>query len=786
MAIGYTRQSTFSDGDTITAALFNNEYNQILNSFAYNTSDGSSGHRHDGTAAQGGAVPLIGDLDFLNKVAVDTSNNRIGVFVEVSSAAVEQVRFQDGAIVPVTDSDIDLGTSTSEFKDLYIDGTANIDSLTLASGATATSIVDEDDMASDSATALSTQQSIKAYVDAQLTASDLDFQGDSGGALSIDLDSETLDIAGGTGIDTTGSSNTLTVAIDSTVATLAGSQTLTNKTLTSPVLGTGVSGSAVLDEDDLSSDSATKLATQQSIKAYVDTQVGASSSTTATFANMDVTTSLQIPDGTTGARPSSPTVGNFRYNTTEGEFEGYGASGWGAIGGGEATFTLDTMTGDGSDTTLTMSVTPATENGIQVYIDGVYQHKDTFSFSGTTLTFSTAPPDGSKVEVINISTVASSTTPGDGTVSSAKLATNLDLTGVMTASTFEPDGDTASGDNAAIGYTSAEGLILTGQGSSTDVTVKNDADTTVMSIATGTTQATFAGEVVAASLDISGNIDVDGTTNLDAVDIDGVVQIDNTVTVGLDDTGYDVKLFGDNAGAYLLWDTSANKLLTAGDAVIDVVKDKLMIGGTAVETTAAELNILDGVTASTAELNKLASAGTLAQAGKQTIWVPAGAMYATTTNGCSDLQQVETTAQKPELKCLDFDASTAEYAQFAIAFPKSWDLGVVQFQAFWSPSTTNAGNAIIGLQGVACTEDDTIDATFGTAVEVTDTAIGTVEDVQMTAVSGDMTIAGSPADDDMCFFQVYRDAADGSDTFTGEVRLLGIKLFFTTDAANDA
>ena len=86
-------------------------------------------------------------------------------------------------------------------------------------------------MSSDSATALATQQSIKAYVDSQVTAQDLDFQGDSGGALSIDLDSETLDIAGGTGIDTSGSANTLTVAIDSTVATLAGSQTLTNKTI---------------------------------------------------------------------------------------------------------------------------------------------------------------------------------------------------------------------------------------------------------------------------------------------------------------------------------------------------------------------------------------------------------------------------------------------------------------------------------------------------------------------------------------------------------------------------
>ena len=81
---------------------------------------------------------------------------------------------------------------------------------------------------------LASAKSIKTYVDAQVTAQDLDFQGDSGGALNIDLDSETLDIAGGTGIDTTGSSNTLTVAIDSTVATLAGSQTLTNKTLTTP------------------------------------------------------------------------------------------------------------------------------------------------------------------------------------------------------------------------------------------------------------------------------------------------------------------------------------------------------------------------------------------------------------------------------------------------------------------------------------------------------------------------------------------------------------------------
>jgi hypothetical protein len=130
MAQSYTRQSTFADGDTITAALFNDEYNQLLNAFAYSSSSASStGHRHDGSAGQGGNIPTIGDLDFLNKITVDGSNNRIGFFVEVSSSAVEQIRVQDGAVVPVTDDDIDLGTSSLEFKDLYIDGTAYVDAI---------------------------------------------------------------------------------------------------------------------------------------------------------------------------------------------------------------------------------------------------------------------------------------------------------------------------------------------------------------------------------------------------------------------------------------------------------------------------------------------------------------------------------------------------------------------------------------------------------------------------------------------------------------------------------
>ncbi len=269
---GYTRQSTFTDGDVITAAHSNDEFDQVLASF-----NNTSGHKHDGTAAEGPVIGLIGDPGVatpLNKVVVDNTNNQVEFNIDVSGSSTEQFVVKDGVIEPTTDDDIDLGASGKEFKDLYIDGVAYVDSISMPT-TTVTDILDEDNMASDSATALATQQSIKAYVDATITAQDLDFQADSGGALNIDLDSETITFTGGTGIDTSGSGNAVTFAIDSTVATLTGSQTLTNKTLTSPVLNTGVSGTAVLDEDNMASNSATQLATQQSIKAYVDSSVAA-------------------------------------------------------------------------------------------------------------------------------------------------------------------------------------------------------------------------------------------------------------------------------------------------------------------------------------------------------------------------------------------------------------------------------------------------------------------------------------------------------------------------------
>ena len=170
-------------------------------------------------------------------------------------------------------------------------------------------------------------------------------------------------------------------------------------------------------------------------------------------------------------------------------------------------------------------------------------------------------------------------------------------------------------------------------------------------------------------------------------------------------------------------------------------------------------------------------------AGKESIWIPAVAMYANTTAGAEG-GQVEL-SNGPEIKTMDFDKDSDENAQFAVAFPKSWNEGTVTFQAFFTADSTNTGTVSWDLAGVAIADNDSCNTAFGTAVAPTAKAhSGTANDLDVTAESGAVTIAGSPSTDEQVFFQVTRDVSD--DTLTADAKLLGIKLFFTTDAANDA
>jgi hypothetical protein len=170
-------------------------------------------------------------------------------------------------------------------------------------------------------------------------------------------------------------------------------------------------------------------------------------------------------------------------------------------------------------------------------------------------------------------------------------------------------------------------------------------------------------------------------------------------------------------------------------------------------------------------------------AGVETIWVPAAAMYPETTNGCADLEQVEL-SNGPELKCLDFAAAADDFAQFSIAFPKSWNEGTITFQAFFTVTGTNTGTVAWGLAGRSFADNADLNTAFGTIVVATAKAhSGTSNDVNVSAASGAVTVAGAAVDTLTCF-QVSRDVS--ADSQTGAARLLGIKLFFTTDAANDA
>ena len=225
------------------------------------------------------------------------------------------------------------------------------------------------------------------------------------------------------------------------------------------------------------------------------------------------------------------------------------------------------------------------------------------------------------------------------------------------------------------------------------------------------------------------------------------------------------------------------------------------------QTTASAVNELEVTNAATSNAPQLAATGddtnislnllakgtgsvqsngsAVKVAGKETMWVPAAAMYPNTTNGADGPNQVELTAGQPEVKSLDFAEDADDFAQFSVAMPKSWNEGTLTYQPYWSVTGSDVGTVQWGLQAVAISDDEDIDSAFGTAVLTTaKAASGTADDLMISDESGAMTVGGTPAAGDNVFFQIYRDVS--GDSQTAAARLIGIKIFFTTDAANDA
>ena len=367
--------------------------------------------------------------------------------------------------------------------------------------------------------------------------------------------------------------------------------------------------------------------------------------------------------------------------------------------------------------------------------------------------------------------------------------------------------------------------------------IAGGAQTTTLSVNDGTAGATLAHRIIKFTGAITGNqivtipLDVqtfyfidNATTGAYTVQFKYVSGSGGTVTWGTTDKGNkiiyaaandgtnpDVVDLGFGAGDVTLTGTQTltNKTLTSpaiGTSILDTNGLQLALltatGSAVNEITLA--NAASGsnptLTASGDDANigiSLATKGSgvikaedgggtesaVKIAGKETIWVPALAMYPTTTNGCAAVAQVEGTAQRPEIKACDFDASSDEFAQFAVCFPKSWNEGTVTFQSFWSVTGTNTGTVCFQLAGGSIANDAAIDTAYGTAVANTALAAsGTASDLMVNAESGAVTIANAAADT-WTSFQINRDVS--ADDQTADARLLGIKLFFTTDAAND-
>jgi len=339
------------------------------------------------------------------------------------------------------------------------------------------------------------------------------------------------------------------------------------------------------------------------------------------------------------------------------------------------------------------------------------------------------------------------------------------LTDVNLAGTTVTDIITAN--QATVDDIDLNGKVITMTGSS--------GDTATLTVAADGALAIATTDAAAAAANIS--ITADGTFTATGT----TITLDSAGDIILDADGADV-IFKDG-GTAIGTITNASSDLVIKSNVQD--KDILLKG----DDGGAEITALtlDMSAAGAAAFNSSITSGGAAVkvAGKESIYVPAAAMYPSTTNGSSGLEQVETTALRPDLKVLDFSDGADKFAQFTVAFPKSWNEGTVTFQPFWTVTGTNTGTVAWQLAAVAITNDESINTAFGTQVATTALAFsGTSNDLMVSAESGAVTIAGSPAANDMCFFQINRDIS--ADTQSGAARLVGIKLFFTTDAANDA
>tara|TARA_R100001440_G_scaffold14734_1_gene24954 strand:- start:340 stop:1725 length:1386 start_codon:yes stop_codon:yes gene_type:complete len=327
-------------------------------------------------------------------------------------------------------------------------------------------------------------------------------------------------------------------------------------------------------------------------------------------------------------------------------------------------------------------------------------------------------------------------------------------------------------------------------GTNPDIYTLNFGDVTLTGTQTLTNKTLTSPKIGTSILDTNGNelalLTATGSAVNEFTIANAATGNDPTLSATGGDSNIDIAIKPKGTGETVFGTGAANATLTTSGAY-DLVLDTNSgtNSGTITITDAAngDITIAPNGTGQAKAVDASDATGAIKIAGKETIWVPAVAMYPNTTSG-AEAAQVEL-SNGPEIKVLDFDKSSDEFAQFAVAFPKSWNAGTVTFQAFFTATSTDTGTTAWGLSGVALADSGDLNTAFGTQVVATAKAhSGTSNDLDVAAESGAVTIAGSPGADEYVFFQVSRDVS--ADDLDADARLLGIKLFFTTSAANDA
>ena len=522
------------------------------------------------TAVASGDGILINDGGTMRMTNVDTvstyfASHSVGGGNIVTTGALNSGSITSG-----------FGTIDNGSSAITTTGTVTFGSLSDGS-VTVTAWVDEDDMSSDSATLVPTQQSVKAYVDSEGgSMSNFYLEDDDGTEVTVSNGKEVKIIGSGVTTNWTDTSHgSDSDPYDLTITVDAAQTGITSIYATDLIMGEDAQTAidfGTANEIDFKVDNAARLTlTSGALYPVTNNQIDLGTSslefkdaffdgtvTADAFAGPltgDVTGNVSgtAATVTTAAQGNITSLGTLTALTVDDV----------AING-----KVVTMTGSTDDTavftvgthgTLTIETTDtaAAAANLQITADGTV---DIDSAGVLTLDSGAA---------INIEPASGSAILLDGTISIDGGA----ITGV--ASILQADVKIGEDDQTKIDFETADEIHfyaanveqvyladnIFGPQSDSDVDLGTTGvrwkDAFVDSI-------TVTGEVDAVTLDISGNADIDGTTNLDAVDIDGNVQLDGTFTVGVDDTGQDVKFFGASAGAYMLWDESADQLIIMG------------------------------------------------------------------------------------------------------------------------------------------------------------------------------------------------------------------------------